>query len=122
MAYQAVELGRPDPAALDQAISDYKAALASGSGREAMDAMLVIIGEACAQLGDDDKPREEVIAALVARGLPRAAGEPIVDKAVEIVDDAKKTDARSTGATGGGVGMLALIVVVGAIVAFVIFR
>lgn len=125
MAFKAVEIGRPDSATLDRAIADYAQASASGSGQAMMNAALVIIGEACAQLDTEKKSREEVIASLGARGLHPDVASALVDKAAETVScKANSHSELAPGQTTGGLGVghFAVIIVVAAIVAYLIFR
>ncbi|MDP9766521.1 hypothetical protein [Deinococcus enclensis] len=79
-----IALQQPSEAELQAAI----ATLQSGremSGEEVLEATLPVIGEACA-LYETGTSREDVVAALVARGVEAGSAQVMTDKAVEIVE------------------------------------
>ena len=117
---QLAVITRPDEAALNEAIGALKQPVTDGSAL--LRTGLVIIGEACAQLENEQKSREEVIASLTARGLSEGAAAPLVDKAIEVVKGNAGLDQQiAAEADKGGVGLLPIILVAVVIIAVFLF-
>lgn len=79
-----VAVERPSPEALQQAIRAFADDAPEGAADDAVNAMLVIVGEACAQL-DAGAAVRHVIDDLGRKGLAEGCATPFVEKANEIV-------------------------------------
>lgn len=118
-----VAVARPERATLLEAARQIREDFDTLSPTQMMEATLVIVGEACAQLDTDKKSPAEVIASLSECGMSAEAAEVWVRKAEEVVNSAINKDpevyARESGGWGISVGTIVFFAAVAGLLFFI---
>lgn len=87
-----VAISRPDAEMLQCAMAVSHAKYGQKSGNELMNAGLIIMGEPCAELYNEEKPHDEVNSSSVSMGISFRVGTAWVTKAHEVVSDTVNND------------------------------